>query len=290
MNEQIQSIQQAADALRQIYPHPIKAAVVLGSGLGSFVDSLSQQCVKTPTFVPFEEVPNFPRQEGAGVAGHQGKWVFSEINNGLHLACLQGRLHYYQGYSMDQVVFPTRVLKALGCETLVVTNAAGGLGDGFQAGDLMLITDHLNLMGTNPLMGANLDELGPRFPDMSNAYDRDLQKVARSVYNEMDLQTRLMEGVYAGLTGPCYETPAEIRMMKTLGADAVGMSTVPEVIAANHMGMKVLGISCISNLAAGLSSQTLNHQEVLDTGKRVEADFSQLLSGILQKLSASAAV
>jgi len=197
---------------------------------------------------------------------------------------MQGRVHRYEGYSAQAVVFPVRVLHALGVRTLIVTNAAGGLGDGFSAGDLMLIEDHLNLTGDNPLMGKNDSRFGARFPDMSEAYDKSLTTLADDVAKARGL--RLRRGVYAGLLGPSYETPAEIRMLKTLGAHAVGMSTVFEVIAASHLGMRVLGISCITNLAAGLSGQKLSHDEVKETATRVEADFSGLVTALLPKLGA----
>jgi purine-nucleoside phosphorylase len=196
---------------------------------------------------------------------------------------MQGRFHYYEGYDIHEVVYPIRVLHQLGSEFLLVTNAAGGINTGFKAGNLMLIEDHLNMMGMNPLLGRNLDMLGPRFPDMSQAYNKQLIEVAEAIGKSLSID--LVRGIYAAMSGPTYETPAEVRMLQCLGADAVGMSTVPEVIVANHMSMKVLGISCISNLAAGLSPVPLSHAEVMETAEQVKPKFIQLLSGILDHLA-----
>jgi purine-nucleoside phosphorylase len=197
---------------------------------------------------------------------------------------MQGRFHYYEGHDMNTVVFPARVLRQLGAQFLLVTNAAGGINPDFKPGTLMLIADHLNLMGDNPLKGPNHDFLGARFPDMSEAYSLQLRQIALDVAKSQGIE--LKQGIYAGLSGPTYETPAEVRMLRTLGADAVGMSTVPEVIAANHMGMNVLGISCITNQAAGLSAQKLSHQEVMETAEHTRQRFVNLLTGILQYMAA----
>jgi len=196
---------------------------------------------------------------------------------------MQGRVHFYEGYSMAEVIYPVRVLGALGMRQLIVTNAAGGINLSFRPGDLMVITDHVNMMGTNPLIGPNIDELGERFPDMSDAYSRAMREVALRVAEQKGLFLR--QGIYMGLTGPSYETPSEIRMMRALGADAVGMSTVPEVIAANHMGIPVFGISCITNMAAGILPQKLTHQEVMDTTERVKEQFMSLLRSIIPALA-----
>jgi len=196
---------------------------------------------------------------------------------------MQGRVHFYEGYSMAEVIYPVRVLGALGMRHLIVTNAAGGINLSFRPGDLMVITDHVNMMGTNPLIGPNIDELGERFPDMSDAYSRAMREVALRVAEQKGLFLR--QGIYMGLTGPSYETPSEIRMMRALGADAVGMSTVPEVIAANHMGIPVFGISCITNMAAGILPQKLTHQEVMDTTERVKEQFMSLLRSIIPALA-----
>ena len=229
--------------------------------------------------VPFEDLPHFPRST---VLGHSGKLVLGEAE-GIPAVALQGRVHYYEGYSMAEVTYPMRVLGCLGIKQLIVTNAAGGINVNYRPGDLMLITDHINLMGTNPLIGPNLEELGVRFPDMSEPYDSAMRRTTLEIAAQRGIALR--EGVYVGLTGPSYETPAEIRMCRALGGDAVGMSTVPEVIVANHMGIRVLGISCITNMAAGILPQKLTHQEVIDTTESVKERFGSLLSGIIPALA-----
>jgi purine-nucleoside phosphorylase len=215
--------------------------------------------------------------------GHAGKLILGEAS-GVPVAALQGRVHFYEGYSMSDVVFPVRVLGGLGIRQLVATNAAGGVNINFRPGDLMLITDHINLMGTNPLVGNNIDELGVRFPDMSEAYDSAMREVALRAARRRGISLR--EGVYIGLSGPSYETPAEIRMCRALGADAVGMSTVPEVIAASHMGIRTLGISCITNMAAGILPRKLTHQEVMETTEKVKEQFIALLEATIPELPA----
>jgi purine-nucleoside phosphorylase len=251
-----------------------EVGLILGSGLGAYADSLHRR-----TVMPFEELPHFPRST---VPGHSGNLVLGEAE-GVPVVALQGRVHFYEGYSMDEVTYPARVLGRLGIRQLIVTNAAGGINAGFQPGDLMLITDHINLMGTNPLIGKNIDEFGPRFPDMSEAYDEAMRNLALRVAEERGIALR--QGVYLGLSGPSYETPAEIRMLRTMGADAVGMSTVPEVIVANHMGVRVLGLSCITNMAAGILPRKLAHAEVIETTGRVKDRFLSLLHGIIPALS-----
>ena len=271
-----EQLSKANEYIRKHIPYPsIRGAVVLGSGLGDFADSL-----QNVTYLPYAEIPNF---RPAMVQGHVGRLAIGEITPGFPIACMQGRFHYYEGHAMSTVVFPIRILKALGAEFLIVTNAAGGINTDFKPGSLMLIEDHLNLTGDNPLKGANEDELGPRFLDMSEAYSKSLREMAQHIAKEQNIV--LESGIYAGLSGPCYETPAEVRMLRTLGADAVGMSTVPEVIVANHMGMDVLGISCITNAAAGISGQKLSHQEVMDTAEQSRQRFVVLLNGILQQLA-----
>jgi purine-nucleoside phosphorylase len=213
------------------------------------------------------------------VEGHAGQLVIGELE-GKTVIAMQGRFHFYEGYSMDKVTFPVRVMKYLGVEKLIVTNAAGGVNESFEAGDLMLLTDHINNMGTNPLIGPNDNELGARFPDMSEPYCKELRKLAKDVAAEIGL--KVQEGVYVGNTGPSYETPAEVRMLRTLGGDAVGMSTVPEVIIARHSGLKVLGISCISNMAAGILDQPLTHDEVMETTEMVKANFLQFVKTIIK--------
>ncbi|PYZ95317.1 purine-nucleoside phosphorylase [Salipaludibacillus keqinensis] len=247
--------------------------LILGSGLGVLADEI-QNSVR----LPYNEIPGFPTST---VAGHKGQLVIGELE-GKTVVAMQGRFHYYEGYSMDLVTLPVRVMKAIGVEQLIVTNAAGGINEEYKPGDLMIITDHLNMFGTNPLIGTNDDQLGVRFPDMSQAYTKDLNDLAKQVAAEIQLNVK--EGVYVGNTGPTYETPAEIRMLRTLGGDAVGMSTVPEVIVARHSEMNVLGISCISNMAAGILDQPLTHDEVMETTEQVRADFLQFVKQIVEKM------
>lgn len=240
---------------------------VLGSGLGEFASTITDA-----TAIPFEEIPHFKKPR---VAGHSGRLVLGTMH-GKTVAALQGRYHFYEGHTIDDVVFPVRVLCALGIDTLVLTNAAGGINKAFNPGDLMVITDHINFMGANPLFGENDETLGPRFPDMSEVYSKNLRSRLRSC------MSTLRQGVYAAMSGPSYETPAEIRMLERLGADAVGMSTVPEAIAARHMGVHVAGISCITNKAAGLSDGALDHEEVTRTADRVKRDFKAVLHRFVQ--------
>ena len=243
-----------------------KIGIILGSGLGAFVNE-----VQVEKNLSFRDIPNF---NPPTVDGHQGNLLFGKV--GPHpLAILQGRNHYYEGHSMETVVFPTRTLALLGIEILILTNSAGGFGDTMQAGDFMIIEDHINLMGTNPLMGPNIKELGPRFPDMTEAYDRKLIQQMETVFQKYN--TRYHKGVYCGVSGPTYETPAEVRYLKMIGGKAVGMSTVPESIAANHLGLRVAALSCITNLAAGISRQKLSHDEVTETAKKVEQQFTLFL-------------
>jgi purine-nucleoside phosphorylase len=216
------------------------------------------------------------------VEGHAGQLVFGELE-GMQVAAMQGRFHYYEGYSLQEVTFPIRVMNALGVKRLLVTNAAGGVNHDFEPGDLMIIDDHINWLGANPLIGENDAELGPRFPDMSSAYSKGLAKIADEA--ALSLNIRIQRGTYMANTGPAYETPAEVRMARVLGADAVGMSTVPEVIVAVHGGMEVLGISCISNLAAGMLDQPLSHDEVMDTTSKVQEDFLKLMKETLRRIA-----
>ena len=267
-------LQETVAAVTARHPGVPALGLILGSGLGPYADRFRNR-----TVVPFEDLPNFPRST---VLGHSGNLVIGEAE-GIPAVALQGRVHYYEGYSLAEVTYPARVLGCLGIKQLIVTNAAGGINVNFRPGDLMLITDHINMMGTNPLIGPNLEELGVRFPDMSEAYDSEMRRTASQVAAQRGITLR--EGVYVGLTGPSYETPAEIRMCRGLGGDAVGMSTVPEVIVANHMGIRVLGISCITNMAAGILPQKLTHQEVIDTTERVKEQFISLLSGIIPALA-----
>ncbi|HEX8436369.1 purine-nucleoside phosphorylase [Archangium sp.] len=255
-----------------------KVGIILGSGLGDFAESFSDKVV-----VPYAELPHFPH---ASVPGHAGRLVMGRVR-GEPVVAMQGRVHAYEGYTPAQVAFPARVLCALGLHTLVVTNAAGGVNLAFKPGDMMVITDHLNLSGYNPLNGPNDDRLGPRFPDMTTAYPAALQ--AQLLESGTRTGVVLKQGVYAILAGPSYETPAEIRMLRMLGADAVGMSTVPEVIAANHMGVRVAGVSCITNLAAGIGNKPLTHEEVAETANRVKGLFTRLLEDFLPTVARAGA-
>lgn len=248
--------------------------LILGSGLGVLAESIEDAVT-----IPYEDVPHFPVST---VEGHAGELLIGTFMN-KPVLLMKGRFHMYEGYEAGTVSFPVRVMKALGVGTLIVTNAAGGINAEFAPGDLMLIQDHINFMFKNPLIGPNDAQIGPRFPDMSEAYTRDLRRIAQRVAAREGIP--LKEGVYIGLLGPSYETPAEIRMLRTLGADAVGMSTVPETVAARHAGLNVLGISCISNMAAGMLDQPLSHQEVVETGERVKETFIRLVKGIVAELA-----
>jgi purine-nucleoside phosphorylase len=250
-----------------------RLAVVLGSGLGAFADTLQNQSV-----IPYSEIPGWPQSTAAG---HAGKLVIGEID-GLPIVALAGRAHLYEGYTADQVVFGIRALWKFGVDSIVLTNAAGGVNPSFGPGQLVLISDHINLLGQNPLTGPNDDSFGPRFPDMTEAYSKPWRRIAHDAGIEMGLD--LPEGVYAALPGPSYETPAEIRYLRAIGADLVGMSTVLETIAANHMGMKVLGISCVTNYAAGVTDRKLDHKEVLEVGERVKGTMVELLRRVLPRL------
>jgi purine-nucleoside phosphorylase len=267
-------IAEAVGFIQKRYPQTPRVGVVLGSGLGEFADSIPR-----PTILNYADIPHF---QTAGVAGHAGRLVLGMIGS-VNVAVMKGRIHYYEGHEIADVVFPVRVLAGLGVRSLLLTNAAGGINGEYRPRDLMIIRDHINLTGINPLRGLNDERLGPRFPDMGGAYDPAFQEVIASALAEIGRPTR--RGVYAGLSGPSYETPAEIRMLAALGADAVGMSTVPETIAARHMGVRVAGISCITNLAAGLSAQPLSHREVTETGERVKNDFIRLLNLVIPRLA-----
>jgi purine-nucleoside phosphorylase len=271
----IKAIDDAVNYVRSRTSVQPRTGVVLGSGLGDVVNAID-----VDTAIPYGEIPG---AKASTVAGHQGRMVFGSVD-GIPVVAMQGRVHFYEGYEMQEVMFLSRVIGRLGIKSLIVTNAAGGVNTSYQAGDLMLISDHINFMGINPLRGPNVDELGVRFPDMSEAYPESLRVVAREVAKELGVDVK--EGVYLALSGPTYETPAEIRAFRTLGADAVGMSTVPEVIAMSHMGIPVLGISCITNMAAGILKQKLTHQEVMETTARVQREFTGLVLGTLKRLSA----
>jgi len=266
-------IMEAVGFIKKSCPLVPRVGVVLGSGLGDFADAVAE-----PTVIPYADVPHF---RSAGVVGHAGRLVLGRIGP-VTVAILRGRLHYYEGHDIGDVVFPVRVLAKLGVRSLLLTNAAGGIHREFRPGDLMVIRDHINMMGLNPLRGANDERLGPRFPDMSAVYDPAFQDIIAAALVETGRPAH--RGVYLALNGPSYETPAEIRMFAALGADALGMSTVPEAICARHMGLRVAGISCITNLAAGLSAQPLNHQEVIETGERIKNDFIRLLNLVIPRM------
>jgi purine-nucleoside phosphorylase len=249
----------------------IEAGLVLGSGLGDLADSIAN-----PVIIPYKEIPHFPVST---VPGHAGRLVIGELE-GKNVLCMQGRFHFYEGYGMDQVVFPVQVMRMLGIKNLVLTNAAGCVNRNWEPGNLMLITDHIKLVPSCPMRGPNESELGDRFFDMSRAYDPDLGEMVKREAKKLGIP--LKEGVYMFFAGPNFETPAEVRAAGILGADAVGMSTVPEAIAAAHCGMKTIGISCMTNMAAGILKQPLNHEEVLETGLRVKEQFSSLIRSIVR--------
>ena len=252
-----------------------RIALVLGSGLGAFADEFSGAAR-----IPYASIPHFPRSTAIG---HAGQLVIGRVE-GVEVAAMQGRVHLYEGYSAKEVAFPVRVFARMGVKAVILTNAAGGIRKEFTQGQLVVISDHINLQGANPLIGANEEKLGPRFPDMTAAYDKSFRELTLAEGRRRGVE--LGEGVYAALAGPSYETPAEIRFLKTIGADLVGMSTVPEVIAARHSGMRVLGISCVTNAAAGILDQPLNHKEVLETAERVKDEFIALLRGVIPKIAA----
>ncbi|RMH56450.1 MAG: purine-nucleoside phosphorylase [Candidatus Hydrogenedentota bacterium] len=262
----------AAARIESESPGTPRIAMILGSGLGALGEEVEG------TSIDYGDIPGFPVST---VEGHAGKLCLGRLA-GQEVAVMSGRFHFYEGYTLQEVTFPVRVLRRIGCEILLVTNAAGGINSEFSVGDLMLITDHINFLGANPLFGPNLDEQGPRFPDMSQAYDRALQNTARTTAHELGIVLR--EGVYVASMGPSYETAAEIRMYRTMGGDAAGMSTVPEVIVARHAGMRILGLSCITNMAAGILPQPLSHEEVIETTERVKSTFRKLVLGILERL------
>lgn len=250
-------------------------ALILGSGLGDYADTIKQEAV-----LEYKDIEGFPVST---VAGHKGRFVFGYVGD-VKVVVMQGRVHYYEGYSMEDVVLPVRLMKLMGAKVLFLTNASGGVNFDYSAGDFMLISDQI-CMAPSPLIGENLDELGPRFPDMSNIYDRDLRKTVRETAASLGI--KLQEGVYIQLTGPNYESPAEIRMVRTLGADAVGMSTACEAIAANHCGLKTVGISCVSNLACGMTDKPLSHAEVQENADKAAPLFRRLVTESIKNIAAS---
>jgi purine-nucleoside phosphorylase len=266
-------VEAAASAIRRRIARVPDTAIVLGSGLGGFAESLRDAVV-----TPYGDIPYWPASRVEGHAGHLAIGTAA----GVHVAALSGRVHFYEGYDLDTVVFATRVMARLGVKRLLLTNAAGGINLGFSTGALMVIDDHINLLGANPLMGENDERFGPRFPDMTEVYSARLRAIADRAAETTGVA--ITHGVYVAVHGPSYETPAEIRFLRTIGADAVGMSTVPEAIAARHMGLEVLGISCITNMAAGVLPAALDHEEVMETARRVRGSFIALIEGILERL------
>jgi purine-nucleoside phosphorylase len=279
-----EQVEAAAAAIRARGGALPDTAIVLGSGLGDFADTLLDQVA-----TPYGELPHWP---ASNVVGHAGRLVIGRVGGGKgaggkgeggrRIAALAGRAHFYEGHDLSTVIFATRVMARIGVKRIILTNAAGGINTGFAQGGLMVIDDHINLLGTNPLVGPNDERFGPRFPDMSEVYSRRLRDVADAAAQARGVP--VSHGVYVAVHGPSYETPAEIRFLRTIGADAVGMSTVPEAIAARHMGLEVLGISCITNMAAGVLPQPLNHDEVMETARRVRGSFISLLEGIVERL------
>lgn len=250
-----------------------KIGIVLGSGLGIYIDQIQNK-----TIIPYQDIPHFKR---TSVEGHSGALIIGEVH-GVTVAALQGRLHAYEGYAGEEIVLPVRTLAALGVEMVFLTNASGGINADFHPGDLVAITDHINLSGRNPLVGPNMAELGPRFPDMGNAYDKELRDILHSVAKSHHVEIK--DGVYCSVLGPTYETPAEIRMMRIIGADLVGMSTVPEVIAANHLGLKVVGVACITNYAAGIKQEKLSHADVKKVAEKAMVGFATILTETIGEL------
>lgn len=262
----------AASYIKEKGVQEVEVGLILGSGLGELADEIEDAIV-----IPYEEIPNFPVST---VEGHAGQLVYGLLG-GKKVLALQGRFHYYEGYTMGEVTFPVRVMSSLDAHSIIVTNAAGGVNEDFEPGDLMMITDHINFTGTSPLIGPNDEEKGPRFPDLSQAYDKEYQSFIEESATELGLS--LKKGVYMGFTGPTYETPAEVRMARIMGGDAVGMSTVSEVIVARHAGLRVAGISCITNLAAGMGAE-LNHEDVIEVSTRIRSSFKELIVSLLGKL------
>ncbi|MBI4405043.1 MAG: purine-nucleoside phosphorylase [Deltaproteobacteria bacterium] len=273
MTESLQKLKEASNKLRERATEFPKTVIVLGSGLSGLLEEITVE-----TTMRYEELPHMKRST---VMGHPGRFIFGKLRK-TPVICMEGRLHYYEGYSMAEVVFPFRALGLAGAQTFILTNAAGGLHPGLAPADLVLIRDHINFMGANPLTGENFDELGPRFPDMSYVYDHDLAEIFLQVAKRF--QIPLKEGVYVGLCGPSFETPAEIRMFRTMGGDVAGMSTVPEAIALGHMKKRVAAISCVTNLAAGVTVQRMDHVDVLETAKKVQKIFSKLFVEAIQAI------
>jgi purine-nucleoside phosphorylase len=273
MGQLLQQLEETSTYLKSQNPMVPKIGFILGSGLGELADQLEDSAA-----IAYENIPHFPVST---VEGHAGKLVFGRLE-GQPVVAMQGRFHYYEGYSMQAVTYPVRVMKALGVDLLIVTNACGGMNPSFQAGDLMIIRDHLNMTGANPLIGMNESSLGPRFPDMSRSYTPELAEFVKRLAASLGIDVK--EGVYAGISGPTYMTPAELRMLRLLGGDAVGMSTVPEVIVASHAGMKVIGISCVTDMAIGDELEPLTHDQVIEVANRTKPRFIRLVREIAARL------
>lgn len=267
MNDVYAKVVNCYESIKDKIPFTPKVALVLGSGLGNYADTMD---VKGE--IDYKDIKDFPVST---VPGHAGKFIFGYVDK-VPVVCMKGRVHFYEGYPISDVVLPTRLMKMMGAEILFLTNASGGLNPEYTAGDFMMLTDHISIFAPNPLIGQNIDELGTRFPDMSHVYDLDLQEIIRNTAKTNNITLR--EGIYCQLTGPSFESPAEIRMLAKLGVDTVGMSTVVEAIAANHMGMKICGISCVCNLAAGISKTPLTHEEVQEAGKNAAPLFTKLIT------------
>ena len=267
MNAVYEKVAQCYESIKDRIPFIPKVALVLGSGLGNYADTMD---VKAE--IDYKEIKDFPVST---VPGHAGKFIFGYVDS-VPVVCMKGRVHFYEGYPISDVVLPTRLMKMMGAEILFLTNASGGINPAYSAGDFMMLTDHISIFAPNPLIGQNIDELGTRFPDMSQVYDLDLQDKIRAAAKANDI--KLQEGIYCQLTGPSFESPAEIKMLGKLGVDTVGMSTVVEAIAANHMGMKICGISCVCNLAAGISPTPLTHEEVQEAGRAAAPLFTKLIT------------
>lgn len=266
----LKMINESRDYILSRIKNKPQIAVILGTGLGTLADYIEDRIV-----IKYKDIPHFPQST---VAGHAGEFIIGRIGD-KNVIAMNGRFHYYEGYKMDEVTFPVRVIKALGVNDIIVTNASGGMNPEFEAGDLMIITDHINMLGDNPLIGKNYEELGPRFPDMSNAYSKEYIELSKKVCEKLDISVK--RGVYVAVSGPNYETPAELRMLRLIGADAVGMSTIPEVIVANHMGMKVFGVSCITDMAIADNLEPLDHEKVMETANKAKEKFVKLIKEMI---------
>lgn len=274
MEKLLKKIHEAKDYISSKLTFSPEVGLILGSGLGDLADE-----IEAPVVIDYKDIPHFPVST---VEGHAGKLVVGKLQ-GKQVVAMKGRFHFYEGYTMQEITFPVRVMKALGVKSLIVTNACGGLNPHLYAGALMIINDHINLMGTNPLIGNNYDELGPRFPDMSTAYDKDLIELAHKVAKAQDIETK--EGVYIGISGPNYFSKAELKMVTLMGADALGMSTVPEVIVAKHGNMKVLGISCVTDMAIPEELESISHEQVMEMANQTKPRFIKLVKGILKEMT-----